>query len=363
LARLSKKSETMKIGVKKKIVLKSKGYPYTYARVSVMRSKLLKKAEYHKLLKMEAGSIARYLQESSYKAAIDGMALNYKGIDLIEHSLNKDLVLAFVKLRRISAPEVDLLIDAYAGRWDMHNAKTILRGIYSKADKEYIKSLLIPAGLLTMAHLENMLKKDTVEEALKACRMFDISELKEEVSAFNESGMLIEIENGLDKIYYKKCLETAASVGKEGLLFRKFLLTEIDIINIRNLLRMKKEELAKDDIMRHLIFSGEKLDRRKLRMLAAADSVSSMFDVLKKTDYQDVLPSNVPDSLIDIELELDRMLIRKSFLFTHQYPMSVMSILSYMLSKAMEVKNLKTLAKAKQLGIDEKFIEEKLVAV
>jgi V/A-type H+/Na+-transporting ATPase subunit C len=353
----------MKFATNKKIVLRKKGYPYTYARVSVMRGKLLQKSEYHKLLKMEAGSIARYLQESSYKAAIDALALNYKGIDLIEHSLNKDLVLAFVKLRRISAPEVRLLIDAYAGRWDMHNVKTIIRGIYSKADKEYIKSLLIPAGFLTMAQLEAMLKKDTVEEALKACSMLDIDDIKPEIGAFNESGKLIEIENRLDKIYYNNCLTTAALIGKEGILFRKFLLMEIDIINIRNLLRMKKEELPKEDILRHILFSGHELDRRKLKILASADSVSSVIDILKKTDYRDVLPSNVPDSLIDIELELDKMLIRKSFLFTHQYPMSVMSILSYMLSKAMEVKNLKTLAKAKQLGIDEKFIEEKLVAV
>jgi V/A-type H+-transporting ATPase subunit C len=353
----------MRTGEKEKIKLKRKGYPYTFARVSVLRSKLLKKAEYHKLLKMEAGSIIKYLEESSYKEAIDAQALNYKGFDLIEQSLNKDLVFTFAKLRRISPSEVNFLIDTYAGRWDMHNVKTILRGIYSKAEKTYLQSLLIPAGTLNMEQLDQMLKKNTIEEALKSCKIFNYEDVKSAVVTFNETGRLIEIENRLDQIYYTKSLYIAGRIGKEGLLFKEFLFMEIDLINIRNLLRMKREGLDKKNILRHLILLGEEFSKKKLETFAATDNITTLIELLKKTEYKEAFSTNTPESFIDIELELDKLLIKKSFLFTHQHPMSVMAILSFMMGKATEVKNLKKLAKAKQLGLEEKFIEEKLIVV
>ena len=42
-------------------------YPYTYARVSVMKGNLLKKEEYQKLLKMSLNEIISFLQNSEYK--------------------------------------------------------------------------------------------------------------------------------------------------------------------------------------------------------------------------------------------------------------------------------------------------------
>jgi vacuolar-type H+-ATPase subunit C/Vma6 len=86
-------------------------------------------------------------------------------------------------------------------------------------------------------------------------------------------------------------------------------------------------------------------------------------DQLRKTEYGKVLHEKSAESLIDTELELDRYLIKKSFLYTHQYPMSVMSILTYMMNKIIEVRNLKSIARAKQLGIEEKYIEEKLIVM
>jgi V/A-type H+-transporting ATPase subunit C len=347
----------------KEIRLRKKGYPYTFARVSVMKSKLLQKGEYQKLLRMRIESITQYLQESMYKSAIDQLALKYRGVDLLEQSLNLDLVLTFQKLRRISAPEVALLIDAYAMRWDMHNIKTVIRGIYSNADRSYIRSLLMPVGVLKLSELEEMQKKSTIEEALRACKLFKYDRVKEVVASFEQTRKLIEIENRLDQIYFENGLEVAKNIGKEGKLFAKFLLTEIDMINIRNLMRMKREGFGREDTQRYLIYSGLHLQKRLLDRLAASESMVAMMDLLRKTEYGKVLNERSHESLIDTELELDRYLIKRSFLYTHQYPMSVMSILTYMMNKIIEVKNLKSIARAKQLGIEEKFIEEKLIVM
>ena len=56
-------------------------------------------------------------------------------------------------------------------------------------------------------------------------------------------------------------------------------------------------------------------------------------------------------------------IIKKSFLAWHKYPLSGLAILSYMLAKRVEAKNIKTIVKAKHLGIDNEFIEKKLVVL
>jgi V/A-type H+/Na+-transporting ATPase subunit C len=347
----------------KRIELRKRGYPYTFARVSVMKTMLLKKSEYHKLLRMRIESIVQYLGESTYKSAIDKLAIRYSGVDLMEHSLNLDLVQTFSKLRRISAPEVDILIDSYAMRWDMYNIKTILRGIYSKSEKEYVRSLLLPAGALSLESLGDMMKQTTIEGALRACKLVKYDRIAKAMEAFEESGKLIEIENQLDHIYFENGLEVANSIGKEGQLFAKFLLTEIDMINIRNLLRMKREGFGSKETKKYLVYSGQILDGKMLDRLAMTDSIHAIITELRKTEYGKVIHEKSGESLIETELELDRYLIKKSFLYTHQYPMSVMAILTYMMNKIIEVKNLKSIARAKQLGIDDKFIEEKLIVM
>ena len=63
-------------------------YPYTYVRTNVMRTLLLKKEDYHKLLKMTFSEITRFLQDSVYKKEIDSLATQYSGADLLEIALN-----------------------------------------------------------------------------------------------------------------------------------------------------------------------------------------------------------------------------------------------------------------------------------
>ena len=46
-------------------------YPYTYVRTVTMKSKLFKKNDYDKLLKMEIHELTKYLQETNYGIEIN----------------------------------------------------------------------------------------------------------------------------------------------------------------------------------------------------------------------------------------------------------------------------------------------------
>src|SRR3989344_437296 len=121
-------------------------YPYTYARASAMKSKLIQKDQYQKLLKMSVSEIAKFLQETEYKREIDELAVSQLGIHHVERALNKNLVRAFRKLKRIAEGNLRILIEEYLRKKDISNLKAIFRGKFTKAEEGYVDSLLIPVG-------------------------------------------------------------------------------------------------------------------------------------------------------------------------------------------------------------------------
>src|ERR1035437_4915353 len=76
----------------------SSNYAYAVTRVRVMKSKLLPKESYPRLLNMGIDEITRFIQESEYKNDVDELAMKYSGGDLAEHALNRNLAFTFDKL-------------------------------------------------------------------------------------------------------------------------------------------------------------------------------------------------------------------------------------------------------------------------
>lgn len=58
---------------------------------------------------------------------------------------------------------------------------------------------------------------------------------------------------------------------------------------------------------------------------------------------------------------LYKYLLEKSILLQHQHPLSIDIILGYMFAKEIETRNLRVIAKGKQLGLSNEFIESQLV--
>lgn len=338
-------------------------YPYTYVRTVVMRTLLLKKGDYDKLMKMSLNEIAKFLQDSTYKEEIDKLAEHYSGAELVERALNKNLIRSFNKLKSISPEKLNLLIDAYLKREDIFNIKTILRGKYTKTDDKEIESLLLPVGTLNQEFLLDLLKKQTIEEILKNLKIIDFKQLEKAYEAFKKNNMLIEIENVLDKHYYKEILKFMERIPKQGKLFKEFLKAEIDILNLITMLRLKRENLNKDEIKKYLFL--EEIDSYSEKLLDTKN-MEEFLSLLQKSKYSHVIKEaiktvNENKSIIPIEMKLYKYLLEQSELLQHQHPLSIDIILGYMFAKEIETRNLRVIVKGKQLNLSNEFIENELV--
>lgn len=346
--------------------LKLGRYPYTYVRASVMKSLLFRKEDYHKMLKMTFAEIAKYLQESHYKKEINEFAREHSGADLLELAMNRNLAESFKKLIRISSFELSLLIKEYAKRKDIEDIKTIIRGKFTNMEENKILDSITGAGTLGYEFLASLLKKESIEEILKSNKIAEFSLFASGLKDLREKNNLIGIENALDKFYYSHLMQFSRALPKEGALFRNFLQMEVEILNILTLLRLKRAKFEKNAAKNFAISSGDKLKDAKIMKLAELDGMEELSESLEKTWYKGAVAKGLEEfrksgSLIALETEIYKHLLKQSILLLHQHPLSVDVILGYMFAKDIEVRNLKIIVKGKQLGLKEEFIENQLV--
>ena len=204
----SRKSDKKKKG--------SSNYAYAVTRVRAMKSKLLPKESYPRLLNMGIDEITRFIQESEYKNDVDELAMKYSGGDLAEHALNRNLALTYDKLVRITSGELNYLIVAYLKRYDIWNIKTLLRGKIYNASVEDILESLIAAGEFTYTSMSELAAKATYQEIVEALKHTEYYPLLQKFDGTN----LAYIENELDKIYYADLFEAIGKPRSRTVSFR-----------------------------------------------------------------------------------------------------------------------------------------------
>ena len=338
-------------------------YPYTYVRTTVMKSLLFKKADYQKMLKMSFIEIAEFMQDSNYKKEISEFASQYSGADLLELALNKNLAYTFKKLIKISPKELGLVIKEYAKRKDIEDLKTIIRGKFTNTPEKEVVNSLTSAGTLSREYQHELMKQESIEQILKRNKIVDFSLLENGLNYLKEKNSLVMIENILDRYYYNNLIEFSKLLPKEGSLFRNFVVKEVEILDILTLLRLKK---SKVENVREFIITARGIIDPKITKMAELTDLDSLLKALENTSYKNAIDKGIEDfkdkgSLITLETELYRYLLKQIALLLHQHPLSVDIILGFMLAKDMEIRNLRILIKGKQLGLSEEFIEKQLV--
>ncbi len=337
-------------------------YPYTFARVSAMKGALLKKEDYDRLLKMSTPEIVRFLQDTTYRREIDEFAARHEGLELVEIALRQNLGRTLAKLQRISTGDLRKLLDAYLARRDIENIKIVLRAKFT--GDETAERLIVPAGNLSKSYFQSLLKKDSVEDA---ARLVSITDLSPGIEHYQRTGSLFEIENLLDRHYYTSLLDLTRRVPRQGIVFGEFLRAELDVHNVMVILRLTKEGFSIDRIERYIFADGQRLRRGTLKKLLSSQDIEEILDHLKGIGFSDMAAPAIEaykrqERLLDVEVALGHYLLHRAALLWHQHPLSIDTILGFMIAKEIEVRNLIVLIKAKRLGLPEEFMQSEIIA-
>ena len=337
--------------------------PYTFARISAMKSLLLKKEDYDRIMKMDPSEITKFLQDGVYSTEINEFAIKYSGLKLMEHSLNKHMLNIFSKLKVISDPNIRLLMNQYLKRYDFWNLKTIMRGKLTKVSDEEILDMLLPLGSLKKEHLQKILTKTTIRDILESSKLIDVNEFKEAIDNYENKNDLSMVENILDYHYYLDSVRFAENIPQQGKLFQEFFMHEFDIYNIKLLLKKVYFGFDKDEVQKYVIYQGKFLNARIIKSLLNKEKLSELVRELSKTPYSKIITKldEVQDPLLRYEVLLERFLLEKSILLFHQHPLTVDLVLGYMFAKDIEIRNLRTIIKSKTLEFTEDYVKNLIV--
>ena len=250
----------------------------------------------------------------------------------------------------------------------MWNIKTILRGKYSNATVEEIQEDLVPAGTLSEEDLNALLAIDSMSEILEtSARKLSIQVPADITLSLERDGNLAAVEDYLDFIYYQRLLASIDPNKKSDSQFLSFVKREIDIVNLRTLLKLKMDNMAGDKIKVYFIEGGSnELSIAELNRLAGIETFDNLVDELSKYSFYDEIKNSLEKakttrSLNPVMVKLDKYLAKEAERFSHLYPLSVLPILDYIIRKKIEVDNIRIIARGKASGMDNEIIKKLLV--
>lgn len=347
-------------------------YDYANARIRAMKSRLLERKELEELAaKLDIDSVINQLQETPYREDIDDASVRHSGIACVEYALRRNLgktfrlILSFVK-----GEDAQILMRIFLNKWDIQNIKTILRGKNISAAANEILESLSPAGALDDATLVELVKQPDVKAVIDLLATWGIEysrPLTQHFAEYSEKKDLVVLEYALDKFYYENALEVAAGDSYDEEIIRGMLTTEIDVINIRSILRIIRDKVEPEDAHYYFIRGGKELDTDKLLSLSTTRTIDGVVKQLTGTSY-DFL-AKVPDEYIKLEKisafekELDTFLLQKALSLFTADPLSIALAIGYLWAKFNEIANIRIISMCKTEYVPEKELMEELVFV
>ena len=338
---------------------------YVTARVRSRRAALFDEEDYRKLVRMGPGGIARYMEDTEYETEINALGARFSGVDLIEYALNRNLAKHFEDLLHWAEGSLYDLIARYLRKFDAWNVKTALRGIYSDAGPEAIRTDYVRAGELHHATLDQLSEADSIETAIDALEGTIYHEpLTEAFEEYEASDSLVPLENAVDRAFYQRQLRRIPA-EREGpvALYVEFLQAEVDFLNVRNTMRLARSG-ADMDPAAYFIEGGRLFDAAEVRRLAADQDDLVAF--IRESEYGEELDDaldrlEAADSMIAFEHSLDAALLAYADHLSSVYPVSITAVMGYVLAKEREVENIRAIARGREVGLGEEEIQNELV--
>jgi ATP synthase A1 C subunit len=286
----------------------------------------------------------------------------------VERALKANLSARYRGLLEILPKERKATIGRVVQRVDLWNLKVLLTAIHNKVPREKRLGETINSPTFPRERLELLASAENFKELLeyfKGTEYFDV--LAASLEDYEKLG-LIAVLSALDKQYYTALWKDVLSKKVQRPILKVMLGYEIDAVNIKLILRLKKEGVSPDEITKHLILPSHELSEGMLREMIVADDIPSAIRAISRTTYGPVLLAALPQfeatgSLFAFEKALDEGLLRVCKWMSAIRLFSIAPAITHIHLKETEVRNLRTIIRLKADRVEPEKIKETLVKV
>lgn len=345
---------------------KAKGnYAYTATKAKAMKSQLIKEDDYNKMLQLNVTELVHFVSEAGYSKEISEIGERVRGIDLIERATYANMAFTFKKLLDGSQGELHTVLAAYLQKWDNWNIKVILRGKSYGLSADQIKDDLVPAGSMGAEALDKLIALESTDEIIAAYEKAESLTIPPEVlHEYHENGNLGKIEDFIDKYQYERLLKVIPNTSIPTRMFSDYIRETVDIKNVETIMKLKSEGIIGDAVMEYIIPGGKQVDMKLAKQLADAEKVTDTIADLAQLDFYEDVKDDVESGEMDIckifqNTKKHELHVAKKF--SSEYPLSVLPVVDYMINMENEARNIRTIARGIESGIDRETIKELLV--
>ncbi len=356
-------------------VLQNRDITYGYActRVKARKALILKTAFFEDLLNQRTiDGITAMLERTYYKDLLNRLSARYSGSELLEMAAEVHYKEVVNKVRSFSPKDAQPVITMLMRKWDIMNLRTIISAKVSGKNWEGIKPYMVPAGGLSVEQLKKLgecepeklyskLKSTSVGRELIAQSSKQVQGTGLEqmfAKALKDAQVLTQLKIIFDASYYNYLQEGIVSSDKDAELIRSLVAKEIDLRNIITSLRLKRNGAT--DVSRvepHLIRGG-RVSRKLVESLLKSKNNEEASALIRPVFR---LQGGNFSSLSELEAELERSLAREKVKIFYRSPISLSTIIGFLMIKEEEMNNLRKIARGKDYHLTPEEIRPMLV--
>ncbi len=335
------------------------------ARSKARRAKLVDDTRMRQLLQMTPEQLVTAIADSGYRNEIDMYSMRLSGADLIEVALTHNLSRELTEVARYSQGILKTHVKVYSERFSYQNAKVVLRSVANGVPADQVSKAILPEeNEFNTDWLSIVRDSSTLQSAAEAMAGTPWGKA---LSDSTDTTSLQEMEDALDRAYYSGALSATRMQTPSSGTLRRFIQTEIDHLNITNLLRSLREGLSSDRKSEMLLPGGRLWNGPQLRLAAAVGDHGGLVDLLRRSQhfdaagFEEALTATEGSGTLDAAVNwlshrLDAHLRRMSYL----HPLSALPVIHYIASKAKEVSELLLIVRGLSAGLDRDMIVEHL---
>ncbi len=361
-------------------------YQYVCTRLQVRKTRLYPPEYYARLLQMSLPQMIRAIGEDErYRREVYDRYPTSTDLDQFERALTANMAREYREVLRMTPGTLHDLTASYLHRWDIANVMAILRGKRHNLARERIAEGLAPAGDLDRAELEALIDAPTLDDVVEGLRDWPLyPQVRTCACAEMPPGEFARIEDRLYRQYYLDLLAVTRSGVRGGEAFARYLRFEIDILNMRNLFRLRAGSRIAD--VAGSMVPGGNIPIEEFVRIAGLESRDAFVDEFEKTNIIPVAtramqalrndssigPEQVADLLWSrweerrttvhvIEVGVTKVRLEEMDRLATRHPFTVLPIVSYLEHKRIEVGNLRAAVRGRQFGIPNERIRRYLV--
>jgi len=330
-------------------------YSAPYARMRGIKGKLFDKTQLEGFL---GAPDARSIVASISRTISQGQDQDFMDVFHVEHRLKQELIISYTKILTFLKGKPANFIKLLLGRFELLNAKSIIRFIANKSNTNIsVEPFIYSLGKYHTIPLKDALEAGDLKNLTNIMKRTPFGRPMEiGYNQYEASGTIFSLELALDLDYYKRVWDSIQALGVMDKTNAIYLLgTQFDILNILLIYRFKEYyKLPPEQIIQYAIPYGWMININTIQKIALENDVLRTIIENGISPYDSILESIVPidgNLIIGAEVSLFRYLYKESIKAFMNFPLQIVPLLAFFIIQEMQVRDIITILTGRNLGL------------